>query len=76
MCKFGGQFVCILPPLNVSMAPCWTNHGNHIRQELDLWSDPSGTEARKTLTLIVTNKYILRTYFGKTFCSLQLEGRS
>ena len=33
-------------PSHGSMAPCRSHHGNHIRQELDHRSDPSGTESQ------------------------------
>ena len=34
-------------PSTGSMAPWRSHHGNHTRTELDHWSDPLGTEARK-----------------------------
>ena len=33
-------------PSSGSMAPCWNNHGDHTRQELDQWNDPMETESQ------------------------------
>ena len=37
--------VIIHPEKGCSMAPCRSHHGNHTRQELDHYNDPSGTES-------------------------------